>query len=326
MKWSYIILMLMLYGCVTIDRKREEKKLTESDSVQVLADAVLVRGEPAFLEIGELLRKKRSAIEVRSLIERKLRTKSLTESQYLNGIKFFRLLRGRVDLDMMKQMISSDSVNKRRMGWLLVSQSKSEKAKRFAENWLSLLIMEDRDDEALLPEMALAAKAHQLKSVYTIVRQGLLTTGNAAFARAMLALDPDKASMDFMDYLSLTDFEDLRQLNQQKVNPLTCALIFDHFRDHAVPVLHPEFGRIFEFAVSRNRVLANKAQRVLELVLLSNKERLASFLASLSVKAQLAWVEQVARSSDPQVKPFLFELRTVTAHNAVLDEIKAAVR
>ena len=119
-------------------------------------------------------------------------------------------------------------------------------------------------DLILIPEMARAVKAHQMRGVYTLLREGLMKTGADDFAISMLSLNAESAALDFIDYLSKTDLEDLRQINQKNINIYSCLVILRFFNSYPLPVEHPDIGIIFQYAVSRNTGLNEMARSVLD--------------------------------------------------------------
>lgn len=173
----------------------------------------------------------------------------------------------------------------------------------------------------MLPQMAQAAQANKLTSIYTLLRRGLMMKGDSEFAKAMITFDPKKATNDFMDYLSLATVEDLRQLNQSTINLHTCLVIFRHFLNYPVSTSHPKYSHLFIYSVSRNQVLKEMANLVLERQLPQYREQMAFTLARLPVWIQVAYVEGIRENLNTNVNLFLAKLKTVTAHKEVLEEI-----
>ena len=82
---------------------------------------------------------------------------------------------------------------------------------------LTAMITNNELDEHYYPQMAEAVAANDLRSAYTVVRQGLFTSHDSAFVKAMIAIDARRAIGDFMDYLALAPIEELRQLNLRTI-------------------------------------------------------------------------------------------------------------
>jgi hypothetical protein len=171
--------------------------------------------------------------------------------------------------------------------------------------------------------MALAVQANQIRSVYTLLRQGLLMQGSEEYAKAMIDLAPEKASNDFMAYLAQATIEDLRQLNQQSVNLYACVTIFRFYLTHTLPVNHPGFSHLYLYAVSRNQMLAEMAQAVLEKQLGGSREQLVYALARMPVWIQVAYIEGTRMNPNPNVSLFLDDLKKLSAHKEVIEEIES---
>ena len=76
--------------------------------------------------------------------------------------------------------------------------------------------------------MANAVAANQLTDAYTLIREGLMQQGGEEFVNAMIALNPKRASWDFLDYLAQASAEELRQLTLSSVDLFSCVAILKH--------------------------------------------------------------------------------------------------
>ena len=165
-----------------------------------------------------------------------------------------------------------------------------------------------------------------MRGVYTLLREGLMKTGADDFAISMLSLNAESAALDFIDYLSKTDLEDLRQINQKNINIYSCLVILRFLNSYPLPVEHPDIGIIFQYAVSRNTGLNEMARSVLDRQIPRFKDELAFSLARQSSSVQLAFVEGSRHQQSSNVRVLLDELREITAYKEVVEEIAALSR
>jgi hypothetical protein len=221
------------------------------------------------------------------------------------------------------KLIDADAPAARKLGWELAHRFPSEQVARAIDKELTRKVTNGDEEQILVPEMAKAVQANGLASVYTLVREGLYTQGDDAYARAMAALNPEQASYDFMDYLAQATSDDLRQIHQSTINPFSAIIILQHYLGYNPPMAHPKFEQIFYYAISRNQALAQLANRVIEKQLAQNQALILTKLSSLPVWAQVAYVEGTRRNFTAGIKVFLATLRQSTAHTEVIEEIDA---
>jgi hypothetical protein len=228
--------------------------------------------------------------------------------------------------DFVEKMLRAENGTSLRIAWTMATRYSSPKMKTVIERVLTAAIEQGQEQRHLIPEMARAVAVNDLKSVYTLVREGLMLTGNDDFAKAMIEFDGKQASQDFGYYLAKATLDDLRQLNQQTVNMYTCLVIFRHFLNEPMAMSHPDYDSLFLYAVSRNQVLAEMANLVIERQMSHSRAALALMLARQKMEVQLAFIEANRRAPSPQVGLFLRELKRITAHKEVVEEIDTVRR
>ena len=247
----------------------------------------------------------------------------MSDAQVANAVHLYQITSRETTHEIVQAMIISDRAVVRQIGWQLAARNPSRPVAAVIERELTRAVWDGEEQKVLIPEMAQAVQANQIRSVYTLLRQGLMSLGAEDFAKAMIDIEPDKATFDFMTYLAQATIEDLRQLNQDSVNLYSCMAIFRFYLNHPLPFAHPNFNQVFFYAVSRNQMLAEMAQAVLEKQLAGNRNQLAFSLARLPVWIQVAYVEGNKANPNPNVSLFLDELKRQTAHKEVVEEIDA---
>jgi hypothetical protein len=209
----------------------------------------------------------------------------------------------------------------RQLAWQLAADAPSQSMRHEIENYLTESVTENELSLVLIPAMADAVASNRLIESYTVVREGLLIANDIAFARAMIALNPQQASVDFLEYLAKAPVEELRQLTLKSVDVYTCTLILEHFQSYPPPVSNPRIDTLFLFTISRNNALAEMARDVLERYLPRHSESFAFSLSRLPAWMQIAFVERSSNRLTPVISLFLDDLKKATVDKDVIDEI-----
>ncbi len=187
--------------------------------------------------------------------------------------------------------------------------------------------MIDSDEKkVLIPEMARAVRSNQLKSVYTVIRLGLMESGSEEYAKTLISLDPKRASSDFMNYLSLVPVEELRQINFSSLDFYTAMTIMKHFEHFPPEASHAKSHHLYYFAVSRNIAISELAHKIIAGYMPAFKSIMAARLAGLPEWVQVAYVESARRNMTASIGILLRELKQTTGKRAVEDEIRSALR
>lgn len=225
-----------------------------------------------------------------------------------------------------ESLVGSGRPVARQLGWQVAAAMPSRALGVAIDRELGRAISENDEATVLIPQMAIAVQAHAMKSAYTLIRQGLMTTGQEAFALSMAQLDPDRASSDFLDYLALASPEELRQLTQNSVNVYTCLIALKHLQSHPAPLSHPHADFLVYYAVSRNNALADLSQAAIEAYLPRERAQVAIMMSRLPQWTQIAWVESARRHKTPAVTLLLGELKKISSSNDVVEEVDEVLR
>ena len=314
-------------GCVSLssDREKEIPKITQDTPLpEAINIAVTYGGESL-----EIVKKRIKAENAWDQVEKQTKEIVLKDAttrpqdQIINAIHLYQISAKDISPDIVLALFHAEQPAVKQIGWQISALRPSREIRDLMEKELTRVIYEGEESSVLVPEMARAVMANRLSGVYSLLREGLMTTGDADFVRAMIQFYPRQASQDFMNYLAQASIEDLRQLRQKMVNAHSCFIILNHFLRYPPAVTHPRYSHLFLFAVSRNQALRELTNRVLERQYPQNKEQMAMTLAGLPVWIQLAFVEGVRERLTPNIGVFLNQLQQVTAHKEVLEEISA---
>ncbi len=223
-------------------------------------------------------------------------------------------------------MINSGRPVARQLGWQIAAAMPSRALGVAMERELGRAITENDEATILIPQMAVAVQANGMKSAYTLIRQGLMTTGQEAFALSMAQLDPARASSDFLDYLALATPEELRQLTQASVNVYTCLIALKHLQAHPAPLSNPNAEYLVYYSVSRNNGLSDLGQSALESYLPAERSQVAIMMSRMPQWVQIAYVESVRQKKGPAISLLLGELRKISSSNDVIEEVDEMLR
>lgn len=242
------------------------------------------------------------------------------------ALHFYRVKNKRVDLNLIKFLSQKSNVTARRAGFRLASDYPSPKVKRFIESYVSLALIQNIEKQLYLEEVADAILANRSKDLYTFLREGLLSTGERAFAEAMAKMNPAGASDGFLQYLNLATLDDLRQLNQKTIKLDTAIYILAHLSRYLPDHDSDLVNHLYFYAVSRNTALRELAVPVLEKLMIVDDIAMAERLSRLPLEVQVAFVEQQRTNSSPVIGVFFSKLKTVTPHREVIQDINGRKR
>lgn len=323
MKYLFMLFFLCL-GCVSFNSKKEKQppKITEDMPLKdALANAIEFGG-PTLNQVVKLVKKRREASKAGDLLYKILMADSEDSiPSIINTMELFRASQSKSAPLVFKKYVRDSLLIKRQLAWQLAADAPSDEMGREIEKHLTEAISDNELNLVFIPVMADAVASNRLTGSYTVLREGLLFTGDIAFARAMITLNPQHASVDFLEYLAKAPVEELRQLSLKSVDVYTCTLILEHFRSYPPPVSNPRIETIFLYAISRNNALAEMARDVLEKYLPKDSEIFAYTLSRLPSWMQIAFIERSSKRLTPVISLFLDDLRKVTVDKDVVDEI-----
>ena len=246
---------------------------------------------------------------------------SLKSDQLISAVNLYQNTNPKKADEIFEVLVKSDRKLARDLAWIIAAERPSKKMKIRIDSLLTDAIENDELSELFSPQMAEAIANNEISESYTVVLEGLYSTHDIHFAKALINLDSKRASDDFLQYLSLVNGEDLRQLTIAKLNPLTCALILEHMISNPVDVSHPNFSQLFLFAASRNLGLAQLARQVIQHHLPQNTQRVAMKLSRMPTWVQVSYINSVSKNMAPIIKVLLSDLKKVSAKFEVIDEI-----
>ncbi|MGE0172010.1 MAG: hypothetical protein AB7T49_04465 [Oligoflexales bacterium] len=312
-------------GCVSVNDNGEAPKITEDMPLEEAIDAAIDFGAVTLQTVKTNTVKSTNKEQVNKIVSDRIvkNVKSYNPGQMVNAVNLYQFTTKTLSHGVFLALIKAQDLTMRNLGWQLAYHMPSRELGLLIEKEITDLITKGGEDIVLVPEMAKAVEVAQLRSLYTVVRQGLLKSGDEPFVKAMIALNPVRAAQDFMNYLALATVEDLRQINQTTVNSISCVRILQHYMSYDPPTGHPSFEQLFYFAISRNQALSELAHLVIERMSSTNKEIIALKLTGLPMWAQVAFVEGSRRHYDSGVQSLLSTLRESTSHSEVVEEIDA---
>lgn len=318
-------------GCATTapDLAREQQtepapEIYSSMPLEKALSAGVDFGGNTLESVKQLVKRRGEAQQAATIIVKALKEQSgdMQPHQLLNAAHLFAAYAQTLPPELFSQFVRSQRVPVRMLGWQLAAAKPSAEIARAVDGELTRAIAAGEEERVLVPQMANAVRANRLVSSYTVLRQGLMTLGSEEFALAMSALDPRRASNDFLGYLALVPPEELRQLTLSSVNLYTCVAILRHMRRHPPALGAENFENLYFYSVSRNSGLAELAQDLIESYLPKDSEILAQMLAKHPVWVQMAYLESSRRRMNPKIGLLLGELKEQTPEKDVAREIR----
>ena len=310
-------------SCVTVEEDKEAPKIVRSMPAKEIFDIALKHGGDSMKSLKKVSTKANKWPQMAQL-SRDFLAKNIHSADRATLIRTAQVYQAAVpelEAQVLRLFTRHEKQDIAVIAWQLASIRPSAPVKRFIEEEVSFFLVRNWESRLLFPEFARAVQENEVNSVFSLLRMGLMENKGDDFAKAMLALNSRAVAEPFMDYLGTASVEDLRQMNQTTVDVYTCLVILRHFMANSLPVGHPDVGRLFVYAVSRNSALADMAREVIDQQLPQFKEQLTFALAKQPMKVQIAFVEGVRRSPGSNFRILLGQLRGVTRYSQVVEEI-----
>jgi hypothetical protein len=288
-------------------------------------EAGLEFGGETLSRVKDLLNKQQKLVPEARRLEKELTRNfaGIPDYRLINTVNLYLHSESPQAPQLMLKMLDSSKNLHRQLAGHIAGGMPSPKMAEAIEGFLTQVITENRLGEFLNANLAEALADNHMKSSYTVLRQGLMETNNVAFAKAMMEVEPGKASTDFLDYLAGAPVEELRQLNLETLDLFTCMEILKHLQKFPASIYHANFPHLFLFATSRNIGLAELAHQVL-LTYSPKYNRYLSYLFNLQPEwVQLAYVEGIRKNLTPVASLFLMEVKKDSRHQEVVDEINS---
>ncbi len=319
----YLILVFALCaGCVSFNSKKEPPKITDKMPLKEAVLAGVEYGGQTLNDVRKLIKKRKEWKQAEEALFKILMSDSeVYASPIINAMELFRASQSTRAPQVFKKFVHDGTLLRRQLAWQLAADVPSQQMGHEIESHLTEALTENELNLVLIPAMADAVASNRLTESYTVLREGLAFSGDIAFARAMITLNPQQASIDFLDYLAKAPIEELRQLTLKSVDVYTCTLILEHFRSYPPPSSSPRIETLFFYSISRNNALGEMARDILEKYLPKDSEAFAFALARLPSWMQIAFIERSSKRLTPVMSLFLDDLKKISADKDVIDEI-----
>jgi hypothetical protein len=320
---------LLLPHCVSLQDQAPQPPMVSSAMARPEAlEAAISFGGETSEQVRRLIQKRHeeglAGAELYKLIEKNFLL--WPGNRLMHGIQLYQALQPAEAHRLFAVLIRSDRTLAQQLGWKLAAALPGKVMGQEIERRLTEDLKNDTLYDDLIPEMAEAVSANELVDSYTILRKGLFWVHHYAFAEAMASLAPERATEDFLEYLSLAEPEELRQLTLTHVDLLVCSQIFSHLAAHVVPVSHPRVEILFYYAVSRISALSDGARKVLVGMMPVDSAYLAFLFVGLPTWTQMAFIEGTHRDYTVEGGRFLGEVEKRSAQREVIEEIQSVTR
>lgn len=315
-------------SCVTLSGEPERREIESSMSLDEAFHLAISQGKQSMTELKRLVKARQAwnDLSKMSLAYMKANLGSANRIEFSNAISLYQASSPEVDPSIIELLFAKRDPFYTQLALQLASLRPSKKVGESIERELSNAITQGREEQILSPQLAMAIRLNSISTSYSLMRRGLLLTGEDEFAKTMISSDPNLAAWDFMDYLARADLDDLRQLSQKTVNMYTCLVILRFYLNHPLPVAHPQFKSLIYYAVSRNSALSEMARSVLEAQIPNFKDQIAYWLATEKLEVQIAFIESARQNPTPNIKLMLSNLKDITRFKEVAEEIDAIQR
>lgn len=280
-------------------------------------------GGDTLADVRKLVRRRKEGAKAAPILRKAIMEglETAENNQLMNATSLYMGMGEPLTPDMFQKMLQSGRPLACELAWQLAAIKPSRVIGETIERELTRALAENDEESLLYPQMANAVAANGLKGSYTLLRRGLMVKGDEEYVQAMIKLEPERASNDFLPYLAQANAEELRQLTMSSVNVYAVIAILKHMQKVPPDVGAVNFENLFEYAVSRNTALADLAKVVLQTYLPKYTDQLAQKLATHPLWVQIAFIENARREMTPKIGLLLNGLKDATAEPDVREEI-----
>jgi hypothetical protein len=322
--------MLIATSCVTLRDTDPERppEITAEMSTEEAATAAVTYGEETFQAASRRFTERNEWPKVKEFAVSMLKSlpKDMTARQQVLLVQLYQSSVKQLDTEVFLYLVRNENSILRQAGWQLAAHFPRADLVPLIDAELSRIVAGSQEQNNLFPQLAKAVRANRVKAAYTFLRLGLMGNGDDEFARAMATLDPIRSTNDFMNYLTLANSEELRQITQKSVNVYSCIYIMKHFLAYPVNVSNPSFSQLFYYAISRNNALSDLGKEVLQFGVNGSPAAIALLLSREPAWVQIAFVESVRRTQQPKLKVLVSELLPLASDEGVAMEIREVLR
>jgi len=325
---GFLICFGFVSGCATLSKSPEETlktppAITSNMELEKALQAAIEFGGDTSKSVRKLIARRKQWPMAEKVLYQAIQDGIINyqNSQLVNAVTLY--ISGPVQPQdaLFTQMVTSGRPLARQLGWQMAAALPGKLMRQAMEREVNRAVYEDDEQSLLISAMAIAAQSNRMTSAYSVVRRGLLVTNQEEFAQAMSTLNPEQASADFLDYLSLCPPEELRQLTVSTVNIFAATIALNHLIKYPPNVANAQIEVIFYYAISRNPGLSDLATHLVEVLSQKNQAAMALTLSRMPVWAQVAFIEGSRRNMTASKRVFLSELKKVTAQSEVVDEL-----
>lgn len=316
---------LMMFGCVSVQEQnmRSIQIDTNSPLKKVIWSAITKSGAQ-MIKAKEWISKNKNWKETQSILYQYLATHHprLPKNLLRNSAHLYTYIQHPASIRLMYDMVNSSQEESKKAGWTIAAELPTKEVREFIERQVSHLIINERDAELKIPELAKAIAANDVKSSYSILKSGLMETGDIEFAKAMVYMKKKGSSREFLEYLIQASPEELRQLSIKKVNPLTATYILKHMKSFPPSISSTMFSYLFYYSVSRYPAFSELTFEIFDRYASdSDQVYISALLARMPKWVQIAFVENTRRNMNITRKRILIGLKNSSALPDVIDEI-----
>ncbi len=300
----------------------------KSTKTSYIIASALERGQPTLDKASRFLLTTKKWKEAHKLLANILW--KLSKQAELSPVQNARLLRSAMlyqqspylaQSKLVQGLLSSPNGSANQVALLIAATKPNKYIKATMDLHLTKLLSTGAMRSLANPLIAEVVQANRMFSSYSLMKQSLMASGDESFARAMASLKPRQSSRDFLKYLNLATYEELRQLHLVNVNSMTCSFIFNHLTRFHAPIEDPNFVALFLYSTSRNKMLSSLAEKALEPLVQRHRHYLASLLARMPPNVQISFVDSARHNLNPVKKLFLRDFRRITANEDVHFEV-----
>jgi hypothetical protein len=314
-------------GCASTSEHKLDKKtapeITQDMPIDDALKAGVDYGGQTIRDVRKLITKRKEWPSAEKLLVEAIRDGVIKyeNAQLANAMMIY--VSGPVtpNRSLFKTMVESGRPFARQLGWQMAAALPSKTMQQAIDYELNRALLDGEEKAVLLPQMAAAAQSNRMTSAYSLVREGLFQVGHEDFAMAMATLNPQQATVDFVDYLATCPPEELRQITVNSINVYAATAALNHLIKNTPKHSHPQIEALFFYAISRNPGLSDLAMNIVDALASNDQRSTAISLSRLPSWAQIAFIESSRRSMSANRRVFLGELKSVTAQSEVLEEL-----
>jgi hypothetical protein len=324
--WKFLAILCLVTACASINGEKnveQPPKIHSGMPVDEIISSAVTFGGQTLEDSAKVLKKQNLLAKASLLVQLKIidQYRDWAGPQLINAVKLYQLTTPKDPTEIFRLLINSERKIAIELALQIASEFPSAMMAKALDTRLTVAIEEDELYDFLLPQLAIAITRNNMKGSYSILKLGLFQTNHDSFVLAMTSIDPQQASIDFLDYISQVPVEELRQLALVTLDVFSCIGALKHLIQTPPPVSHPKFDHLFLFAMSRNTAFAELSRNVILTYLPRHSKLLARRFSQLPNWIQVAYIEGSRERLNPTMGLFLQDLRRLSAQKEIVEEI-----